>query len=464
MFRRNHQFGLVCLLAGWLAMSGCLFLDSAQAQLKPYEGEAQEIKVPGTIADVVMAGNGRYLLLYLKQLRKIAIYDANEVKIVKYLPVGTDEAVIVAGAEKLIVVNKAQNLIERWSLESFERETVRPVPVTGLVKTVSLGYASSGPLMLHWAVGAGALDRASYTLVDLETLKEVPGVEPFRGSDSSYRDYVHIRAAANGRTFGLWATSHSPQGMETMVVEGNRVNVRREHSSAGHICPSANGSYVVTGRGRFSLDLQIGPKERISMPCVPTTHPEFYLAIPAEPGRQHNVGRDPFKGKRATLYLADSNRPVGQIEIGDLGTGEGTSWSRHDFTIDKRVHLIAGANQVVSIPFSNDRLRVKRVSISEELKKNEIEYLYVNSTPATSVPSGKEFRYQLEIESSYSDIAFELSAAPEGMTMTEKGLITWQVPKDADPEVDVIITIEADAGEQVAFHTFRIKIETSESK
>ena len=223
---------------------------------KPYKGEAKAVKLPSAVTDVALGGHGRYLLLYLQQARKIAVYDANKTKIVRYLPVTTDDAKIVAGDDKLIVVNTTQGLIERWSLDTWKRETVRPLPFSGVFKTMALGYGSNGPLLMHRAVGSDALASAKYLFIDLNTLQELPGIQPFQPRNTSFRDYVHIRAAGTGNVFGLWATSHSPQGLETLVLNGTHINQSGEHSSAGHICPNFDGTAILTGAGLYTVDLK----------------------------------------------------------------------------------------------------------------------------------------------------------------------------------------------------------------
>jgi hypothetical protein len=64
--------------------------------------------------------------------------------------------------------------IQRWNLLSGEREVTAPLPFQGVVKALALGSASQGPLLVHWAVGTGALDNAPISFLDLKTLKELP--------------------------------------------------------------------------------------------------------------------------------------------------------------------------------------------------------------------------------------------------------------------------------------------------
>lgn len=434
---------------------------ASSAAFKPYTGEAKEIKLPGKVADAVPAGGGRYLLLHLKTLRKIAVYDVNEAAVARYLPVTTDDAVMAAGAEELIVVNTVQNVIERWSLSTWERETVRPLPFSGVFKTMALGYASGGPLLMHWAKGSDALDRAVYTFVDLETLEAVPGLESVRGNNTSYRDYVHIRAAATGRVFGLWATSHSPQGLETILLRGKKAENLYEHDSAGHVCPNVDGSMVLTGDGVYTARLQKKSDDSTrnsAYPCLPTTHPDLFLAVTAEPGRQQNLGIGQPADARAELYRLSTGKKIAGFSLGRLGAGEGTSWARHDFTIDKRIHYIVQADQVVVIPFSNDRLLVRPLKLTDALRETGSDYVLVTSLPPHSFHRGGQLQYRLQVETNLGDVSFELSAAPAGMTLSKDGQLRWQVPADFEDDTAVVI-ITLTAGKETEFHAFRMQME-----
>ena len=57
-----------------------------------------------------------------------------------------------------------------------------------------------------------------------------------------------------------------------------------------------------------------------------------------------------------------------------------------DFTIDKRFHLILPAHLLITVPFTNDRLVLRRLDIDKALGSWNEDYLLVTSTP-TLVPA-----------------------------------------------------------------------------
>ncbi len=413
-------------------------------EFKKYQGEPKEVELPGIVADVAIGGHGRYLFLYLQGQRQIAIYDANATEIVKYLPVSTDDATIVAGASKLVIFDNDQQLIQRWGIGTWERESIQPFPFAGVFKTAALGYGSEGPMLVHWAVGTSALDQAKYEFIDLQTLAPVAGITPFRLNNSSYRDYVHIRASQNGSAFGLWATSHSPTGLETLVLTGTRAVQNRAHTSAGVLVPGPMGKVLYTGKGAYTMELQpIGDlKQSRSAMILPSTLSAFALRPDQESVSIIDVG---------------SGNTIGRVPIKAIGSPSQRGWERHDFLVDKRYHFIVQGRQLVCIPYSNDRLFVIPCDVDAMIGKMEKPITYVTSVPPVSVTKGTQLSYQIAVSGAASEIEFELNAAPEGMTLSNEGLLTWQVPDSlSDDLVFVIITIKTP--HEPFFHTLKLKV------
>ena len=425
--------------------------------IKPYTGDAKEIDLPDTVGDVSLAAGGRLLLLHLPKTKKVAVYDVNEAKITKFMTLSSESARIVGGLTKMIVVAPNNGVIERWSLETFEKETTRPLPFEGVFKTMAMGYAVDGPLMIHWAASTDALARSQYQLFETGNFKSLE--YEIRGRNSSYRDAVHIRASATGDVFGLWATSHSPQGMEVMRVVGDKVETSYQHSSAGHLVPNCDGSAIHSGdAGVCTPELNRKQTNQKRVPLVPSTHPKFYLGVPAEPGAQINLGSKPFEGVKPTLHTISSDGRLIDAPPLQLGTSkENASWSRGDFTLDKRVHYIIAANQLITVPFSNDKLVIQPFDCQKEMEKADLDYLYVTSIPPRSVQPNDHFQYALEVVTNGGSPKFELSSGPKGMSIDAQGVVHWKVPASLkEDNVSVIITITTADGQSI-YETFSVK-------
>lgn len=435
---------------------------SLATSFKPYEGERQRIDLPDTISDALLAKGGQLLLLQMPKTRKVAVYNINEAKITNYLSLAHENAMLAAGSQKLIVVMPSEGVIERWSLDTFERETTRPLPVKGPVKNVAMGYASQGPLLMYSSASSDALGQMSLTFIDVEKLEPLAmeGRDPHHGS---FRDAIHIRASATGDVFGRWCTSHSPQGMQVIMLQGKQIEGRSQHDSAGHIAPNFDGTSLLTGfRGVLTPNLDMKNRsgdgsQTPNMPAVPSTHSRFYVSVPTEPGAQFNLGGEPFKGAKPTLHLI--GRETRLCDLPDLELGRPTenySWSANDFTIDKRVFFIPQANQLLSIPYSSDRLIVQKFDMKAVMEEKNIDYFFVNSTPPRTFEKGAHYQYTLEVMAKSGTPKFELSSGPEGMAISGAGVLSWQVPEDfADKEVNVIVTVQNSDG-QTLLETFRI--------
>src|SRR5439155_14035471 len=125
---------------------------------------------------------------------------------------------------------------------------------------------------------------------------------------------------------------------------------------------------------------------------------------------------------------------------------------------DKRIHLVPDARLLVTIPSSNDKLILRRFDLDDLLAKSEVDYLLVTSQPPTTAVRGATYTYKLAVKSKKGGVKQKLESGPKGMTLSERGQLTWAVPKDwAEQEVDVILSLSDATGQEV-FQTFKVYI------
>src|SRR5262245_14065378 len=94
----------------------------------PKLSEATTIRpVPAAIREIAAGGGGRFLCLALPSLKQVAVFDATEGRIVKYLDVGTQKFQIAAGMTKLLIAQTDSKVLQRWDLTTFAREASRPM-------------------------------------------------------------------------------------------------------------------------------------------------------------------------------------------------------------------------------------------------------------------------------------------------------------------------------------------------
>ena len=60
-------------------------------------------QLPEVFSDAVVAGGGRFLILQIPKLKKLAVFDVSEAKVTKYIPLAEENAVFAAGLDAVIV-------------------------------------------------------------------------------------------------------------------------------------------------------------------------------------------------------------------------------------------------------------------------------------------------------------------------------------------------------------------------
>jgi len=417
---------------------------AAGAKITParLDADQTEVKLPADIADVAVGGGGRYLILHLRKLRQLAIFDSSAAKVVKYLGLDSDDIVFTAGAEKLIVVSVSKNLIFRYNLGTFERELTAPIPVKGTVKSVALGADSLGPLLVYGTDGTEVHSLTSFQFLNPTTLAAANTTVKNSGQVGIHRDGVQFRPSADGTVFGMWSTS----SMQTIVVEGSEARIHFMHGNPGPALPGPDGRIIYSSTGIYNSELkQIwrpdqGQGERSAV-RIPAQQGNYYL----------DIGND---GKMAVCISGES-RPL--ITLPKLLDREDMQVSsRTDLAVDKRFHFIPGAQLIVAIPKANDRLLLRRFDILRTMKEGDIDYLFVASSPVTSASPGGAYAYPIRVESKRGDVKFILESAPEGMKISPSGDISWQAGATAG-ESAVIVRI-TDASGQELFHSFKISV------
>jgi len=326
----------------------------ASAGIKPptLEGDRVERKLAAEVADVAVGGAGRYLVLHQPTLHKLAVFDVNAAKVVGDIPINEEGARFTAGLEEIVVVLPRAGTIELWSLKTLKREVAATLPIKGTIKAVAMGSASRGPLLIYSAAGTEPLDRASMALLNVTTMKPV-----FNELNTSvaaimcmhYRNLVHVRASANGRLFGLWCTSHIPSGMATIAFAEPITRMFYAHATFGHVVPGPDGKNVYTRFGPRAPTVQQTDQPGSANPVLPACHGDQYLSLPPA-----------GSGGAVTIRAPGKEQPIATLADLDLPTS-GEDNIAHDFTLDKRVHLIPEARLVISIPASNDRLVLHRL-------------------------------------------------------------------------------------------------------
>lgn len=409
-----------------------------------FDGDKVTKKCPEVIGDIIDGGNGKYLICYFPKLRKLGIFDVATLDFVHYISVNDDAVKFAAGRSKLIVVLPGSGVIQRYDLETRDKELTLMVPLKGQVNAMVMGSNSEGPVFMTGEVGSA--------FVDIATLKpiEVKSGKGDRGMSASGERGVKIRASADGTVFGLWNTSVSPQGVSVRVCENGAVKEYYQHNSEGAVLPSPDGKYIFTGANVYTRELKV-VRNAQNETFVPARQGEYYLGIyrgsDNKPNPQGNV----------TVYSTSNNSAIFTLSVPEAASEYG-EFNKAVLTPDKRIWCFPLAKALIALALTNDQFVVYRFDAELALEKAGIDYLFVNSTPPASVKPGESFKYQVSVKSKKGGVKFKLEGAPDGMQISPDGLITWQVPTDiAEAKVTIILSITDDSGQEV-YHNFELAV------
>lgn len=431
---------------------------ASRVKMAPLASEKVEVALFSYVADSCVGGGGRFFILHLPKERQLAIFDVNEAKVVKYLPLAGDSVKIAAGQNKLFVAYPNDGIVQRYDLTNFEKETTAPLPIKGTVLAIATGSASARPLLVHYAMGSGALNAAPVTFIDPVSFQELDFGGNGKLTRHHVRDSYHYRASPDGTVFGGWVTSHT-QSMSSLILVGTTA---RAHTGpmAGIVVPGAD-NILVTGGGLYTSQCaplagdNAQPRYRLRIPSQTSS---FYISCPGGGGAQHNTGLEGKKGSPVALYMTGNAQPIATLKNMELPVAN-EAWIRHDFTQDKRVLFVPEAKLIAIIPNSSDRLVLHRLDVDATLEKSGVDYLYVTSPPPVAAFKATPFQYTPNVKSKKATIKLKLEVFPEGMLVQPNGALTWDVPADfADKETVVSLTISDDSGKEI-LHTFKLLIE-----
>lgn len=403
-----------------------------------------EITLPAPVDASLVGGGGRYLLLHLKNLRQLAVFDVSQARVLTYVPLPSSDVLFAAGQSKLYIAYKDLRQVQRWDLARQQLELTVAAPEGGVV-AIATSPGTNGPLIL---VGEKRL-----WMMDPATLKATRFPSKNWGADWAAWGPTRVHVSFDGSTVvacgGGWA------GIELSHLAGNRV-VNQE--AGGYV----NGDTLVAGNGSLVYPDQGGILRSDLKSKVTGLEGDFFPADDAAFSLSIRRNKDRRKGRAAVsdLVLFANANPQPLIAIRNLDELAKASRLRWE----DRVHLIPRAKVLITVGDGGDRLILRSFDLARSLDAEGIDYLFVESAPVTTAICGTQYVYQMRVRSRKGGVKTELQSGPQGMTITPDGLLTWRVPaRPADTPVTVIVQV-SDASGQTAFHSFTLAMSEAASK
>lgn len=392
------------------------------------------------VSNMDVGGHGQYLVFHLQTAREVLVLDALSGIFVGRIPNVPGDALVAAGARKLVLVIPGQSMLQRWSLPDCQRELTRPLPDIGPARKVILGANVNEPILV-----AGTSAR----LLN-ENLEIIPPVEGLIGGQG--RHGYSIRVSANGTTFGGVVLGMGPVSYTLMKSVGTAIT-RENFGSVSHAVrwaqPSADGRLIFSPAGiRDSSTMQsVLPGDLKGCRFSPTVDPAFFLAARFTKAQVSLMLCT--TGDRHIIHTL-TNFPAMRAEASSRTPGMMPGGA-------ERFHWIPWAGVIVTIPPGEKEVRLRRVDLNRELANANPDYALVRSLPPRFATRGRTFDYQMEIETAKKRPTMKLESAPSGMTVSRRGLIRWDVPPDfKEDRVKIIVALKL--GDSEFFHTFGLRI------
>lgn len=378
----------------------------------------------GPVQRVALGGGGRFLIFYIPSCRRAVLFDANEGTVVHEFPIGSDRAIIAAGMSNLFVIYPAWKVAERWSLLTCKRECVSPIDVDSPIIDATTGYGSDGPIFIATGrLGTGTrpvlLDSRSFTSINTNAVPFIAHPDPLPNLRSS-RDGTLLGSGGNGA--GI-----SPFHFRLFWGQGGIPNSAGTHFFSSDI---------------FSVEEK---KAVISDPTsetvfVPAVHGPWYLAV----SRVTRADNDPrginTKGIRVGLLGTPSFvHHLREVENAERFFSQPAS----QLSIDQRYHLLAESKLLITLNSNGDQMHVRKLDPATILKESGQSYLAVTSIPNRYVRRGVNYAYSVKVVSSKEKVGFKLKSGPPGMSISERGELSWAVPLAyKENQMDAVIEIE----------------------
>jgi hypothetical protein len=407
------------------------------------------VQLPGAATEQAVVGaGGKFLFLHLKKDRQVAVFDPAQKKIVKYVPITEDDAVLAAGLEHLIIGYPGSGKIDRVRLDTYEVDNSMEVPSKFPLRALGLGAFVKNPLL---AACGNFPHGDDFFLIDVVTMKRYDN-SAVKNPGQTAEINTHIHVSQDGRTFGVEGSRFGGAQVFQMRTTGWIVNPVK--FPLGGI--TADGETVLGPGQLASLAGQpIGEKKNGGKGVwyFPSTQGPYFGSL-----NERTYGKWPQERKFAELQLhvgRSQETLVSFPELPELAEFVDFFFQKTK-PLDRHIFFFPQNDLVAILPAARDRIHLRTVDVKAELEKSKINFLAVTSRPP-SVKFGETFRYKPDILCKKGPATLRLDAAPVGMKL-DGDTLTWAVPTRANqPPANVILTV-ADAAGQEMFHSFEITV------
>ncbi len=405
--------------------------------IEPNKSKMIEFEEP--ISSLAAAGGGKYLVLHFRKQKKLVVFDTKILRAVKEFSLPSGNVSFAGGEDKLVIFSETKKTLDRYSLDMFQKEI--SIPTEKEIVGLHMGSQSRGPLM----VVAKEPHSRSGRFHSLDTLLPMTLKKYGRRTDEQTIPVAqHVRCASDGRVF---VHRGSNSGGTLLVSEGNLIPFGLDRFA--WTVPLNSGDMVVGGQRRHTVFRKTTAKG----PGFP------YLVFPSADGTflVGFTGDYTIRPVIPSIRVASAQTPLAILPKLEFNVKAASDTLSRDLDLIKRVHVLPSEKRIIVIPNSYDQLHVYSIDFEKLLRDSNLEFFFAATRPIDQIIPGQIFEHQVEAKSNALPVRFKLESGPEGMRVSEDGVVRWNVPSELKKNYfPVRISITNSTGKAVE-HKFTVE-------
>ena len=452
----RHEFSLRVIPRAVPLAAADAPIERRTARLGNQDGSRITVDLPERYESFVVGGRGRFLVLRTATNRLIVL-DLQTQQISGSLPI-RKQSLFTAGASCIVVADLETKRLTTWSLPELKELKSIPLPIE-TPSFVAMGCAAETPIWL------GSPKSPWLEFYDARTLEALSfQLRSHQPTNLAIEPTHNVRASADGMTLAM-GKEENGHALELMQIRGDGVHLLLRSNVGGFALPNFDGSNFLVPNGTVRFEDPVNATNlRVETVRLPAVNSDMVTVIPRS---DLNARREfEFKNKRpyAPEVVVESDAGDRVATILDIPV-----WppERHSFSGQaQRIH----DQELVFVP--SQRLFVA----AKEDRKSLLLYRFdANRQRATTQPCLAEQPprwadagsiYETTLAASVEEGAptIKLDLAPAGMTLSDKGVLRWEVPTETPRGEQTVSFTLSDAKGKSSTHSFSLYIHSKKKQ
>lgn len=456
----------------------------AAVLVSPAPGRADDdvtTKLPAKCDECQIAGAGQYLVMKLKGVRGLTVYDAATQKL-STIDLPEEEYLYAAGGDTAFVYLKEANELQTYRISTGKQLKAKGFADKPNIQGLVMGHSRSDLAMIRMGRNPATGGFGQDSLVDTTEIRMSPVKYTFAGGGGG-RNWEQSQLRANGDMSRLadWASIAQPNTVAILTKTDSGYQYLASYGMPPNLIPGDDGRVYTTLGNTIESNPDYNPnfggtpfKQSAAIKgktLVPAIGGQFVLGVTREGGLTLYAARsteaiaplgefpgwDPVKPDGRPGFVGFTGPDGVQVRQEDLGPGA-IGDGKNPLSLDRRICFAPGLDHIVFLPHSNDKVVQRKFDLKATLDASGEEYLMVVSVPQLRAKSGAAWEYTLKTVAKSGPVKFELPKAPDGMTVSPEGKLTWTPPKGIIGRAPVEVR-GTDAKGKIVRQTFEVSFE-----